>query len=273
MKKAFLNGRCRLLLRAPRVKFFISRLHVMAEEVAERCITDESMYHRRPKTLVLHHRGVNSEYGKRKRLPSRTIQAPLPKMQKTRNKATRDLDEAAVQTSGTSDYEQNCLSASIFNLGKFNELMEALRNLIATTGKSLFRKLPNPLPCTRIGLCATDFVDNAKEPKSSFFKGARSSAGVREKTDKQQKQGKETHSKRSHTSSTNSNFFGKPRKPAGKPSESTDSGIASQRMNWKDVDRATFMELPDFIQRELENSLKSKSVSLLKCIHILEAVD
>uniref|UniRef100_A0A7S3LI55 RanBP2-type domain-containing protein n=1 Tax=Aplanochytrium stocchinoi TaxID=215587 RepID=A0A7S3LI55_9STRA len=137
-------------------------IKVLAEEVADRCDTDEKAFNRRPRTLVLHHRGIhsNNHQSKKpnKRLPGRTIQAPLKLKPKYKNRHQNSPRQNQNQP------EKTGIAVSP------SKQERSMVNGIIALGQQLFWKIPNALPCSRIGLCVTDFVELSKKSKSDFFK-------------------------------------------------------------------------------------------------------
>ena len=108
-------------------------IEILAGEVHERYLEDKQNFRRRPTNLVLHHRGARSK------------------------------DHLKKWKSGDNNATPTCtIRTALPNSTLLTE------NMIYETGKKLFFRVSKRLPCTRIGLSMSDFVDLPKEGKGSI---------------------------------------------------------------------------------------------------------
>eukprot|EP00944_MAST-04C_sp_MAST-4C-sp1_P004392 g4392.t1 len=108
-------------------------IEILAGEVHERYVEDKQNFRRRPTNLVLHHRGA------------------------------RTKDHLKKWKSGDNNATPTCtIRTALPNNTMLTD------NMIYETGKKLFFRVSKRLPCTRIGLSMSDFVDLPKEGKGSI---------------------------------------------------------------------------------------------------------
>ena len=190
-------------------------IEMLAGEVHERYVEDKQNFRRRPTNLVLHHRG------------------------------TRSKDHLKKWKSGDNNATPTCtIRTALPNSTMLTE------DMIYETGKKLFFRVAKRLPCTRIGLSMSDFVDLPKEGKGSIKNAFGTFASPNLTFSKIL-----THA---HTVIAG-NTLGQPLQPK----KGTDTNT-HKKTEWGDIDQNVLLTLPEDIRKEIEKQYSNSNTKRRK---------